>query len=61
MLSQERGMWQGRAEAAGGGMVQSTTPSHLFIYSESITPTHHQALFFSDWDMQGHQKLEIDH
>lgn len=64
-------VWQGRAEAEGGGwdggvgMVQSSTASHLFIFYsffffKSLTPPHHQALFFSfsfsDWDMQGHQK-----
>lgn len=48
----------------GVGMVQSSTASHLFIlyiffvlfFFKSLTPPHHQALFFSDWDMQGHQK-----
>lgn len=67
-VPQER-VWQGRAEASGGlvGMVQSSTPSRLklffcfVLFLKSLTPPHHQALFFSDWDMQGHQKLQVDH
>lgn len=61
-VSQER-VWQGRAEARGGGagMVQSSTPSNLlnFLITHSTTPP--GTVFFSDWDMQGHQKLQIDH
>lgn len=64
-------VWQGRAEAEGGGMgwgsgngpkQHGVTSLHFlfFFFFKSLTPPHHQALFFSfsfsDWDMQGHQK-----
>lgn len=45
------------------GMVQSSTPSILIFkfFFKSLTPPHHQAQFSSDWEMQGHQKLQTDH
>lgn len=60
---------QGVVDEAGQGRGQGTGPKQhaiislifLFCFLESLTPPHHQALFHSDWEMQGHQKLEIDH
>ena len=54
--------WGGGVWGSGNGPKQHGVTSLHFIYFfcfvffKSLTPPHHQALFFSDWDMQGHQK-----
>ena len=53
-------VWQGRAEW-GVGMVQSSTPSRLFIFPKHSTTQPGTVFLFSDWDMQGHKKLHRDH
>lgn len=76
-LKRESGSWaetgQGRGQGKGSQWEWSKAARQhifvlfffslffLFFWNHSLTPSHHQALLFSDWEMQGHWKLQIDH
>lgn len=55
---------QGWGQRRVVGMVQSSTPSHLLHFFEIAhftTPPGTVIFFFQTWDMQVHQKLQVDH
>lgn len=57
------GQGWGRGRGSGNGPKQNAITSHLhlFLITHSNTLPGTVFFFFPEWDMQGHQKLEIDH